>query len=234
MNCRLRILSTVEVKKQNISTFSLEQLGKLLDDKLDTKLQNTRHSLASEIKQEFNEVLMKLESEFLKITESPTGEICDLKREISTLREKVQTIEQENIYVRKQVESEQNKPSNISHMETIIKELKQEINDKDQKALLNDIEIIGIPEVSGETPLHIMSTVANKLGVTLNDHDIVFAERVGRHSSNLLQEVQTGNQNRIEARPLVVRLARRITRDILLKNARVRRTLTTVDLDYKG
>ncbi|CAG4978172.1 unnamed protein product [Parnassius apollo] len=75
-----------------------------------------------------------------------------------------------------------------------------------------------------------MSTVANKLGVTLNDHDIVFAERVGRHSSNLLREVQTGNQNRIEARPLVVHLARRITRDILLKNARVRRTITTVDL----
>ncbi|CAG5045481.1 unnamed protein product [Parnassius apollo] len=101
------------------------------------------------------------------------GEICDLKREISTLREKVQTLEQENIYVRKQVESEQNKPSNISRMETIIKELKQEINDKDQKALFNDIEIIGIPEVSGETPLHIMSTVANKMGVILNDHDSI-------------------------------------------------------------
>ncbi|CAG5021899.1 unnamed protein product [Parnassius apollo] len=41
-------------KKQNTSTFSLEEFGKLLDDKLDTKLQNTRHSLASEIKQEFN------------------------------------------------------------------------------------------------------------------------------------------------------------------------------------
>ncbi|CAG5027539.1 unnamed protein product [Parnassius apollo] len=53
-------------KKQNTSTFSLEELGKLLDDKLDTKLQNTRHSLASEIKQEFNEVLMKLESEFFE------------------------------------------------------------------------------------------------------------------------------------------------------------------------
>ncbi|CAG5030478.1 unnamed protein product [Parnassius apollo] len=96
-----------------------EELGKLLDDKLDTKLQNTRHSLASEIKQEFNEVLMKLESEFLKITESLTGEICDLKREISTLREKVQTLEQENIYARKQVESEQNKPSKISHMDNV-------------------------------------------------------------------------------------------------------------------
>ncbi|CAG5027293.1 unnamed protein product [Parnassius apollo] len=69
-------------KKQNTSTFSLEELGKLLDYKLDTKLQNTCHSLASEIeiKQEFNEVLMKLKSEFLKITESLTGEICDLKK----------------------------------------------------------------------------------------------------------------------------------------------------------
>lgn len=70
-------------------------------------------------------------------------------------------------------------PSYIAELENAIVELKLEINDRDQDMLSNDLELTNIPEEPNESPIHIVKLVATKLGVSLEDRDIVSAERVG-------------------------------------------------------
>ncbi|XP_026330590.1 uncharacterized protein LOC113238083 [Hyposmocoma kahamanoa] len=109
-----------------------------------------------------------------------------------------------------------------SSLENAISELKLELNDRNQELLRNDIEIAGVPEENHERSIHLALTVACKLGLNLEERDIVSAERAGpiRH----MEEVRT------RPRPIVVRLARRLHRDQLLAAARVRRGTTTMGL----
>lgn len=113
-----------------------------------------------------------------------------------------------------------------THMlEETITNLQLELNDRDQDLLANDVEFTKVKEVSGENPVHLVSLLAVKLGVTLDERDVVSAVRVGAPPA-------AGEGHR--HRPLVVRLARRATRDALMRAARVRRTATTTDLGLPG
>lgn len=108
----------------------------------------------------------------------------------------------------------------VAELERTVESLKRELDDRDQDALLSDLEIGHLPEENGESVGHAVIVLATKLGVKLEERDIVFAERVGRDSSG-------GVAPRV--RRIVVRLARRSLRDELLSAARVRRTLTAAD-----
>ncbi|XP_063371834.1 uncharacterized protein LOC134660064 [Cydia amplana] len=125
--------------------------------------------------------------------------------------------------------------SNESHntdkslLDTIV-QLRTDINNRDQDLLLNDLEISSVPEQNGENTVHIVTTLGQKLGVTLSEHDIVDATRVGRAAQ--LNEGVQGAPSR--PRPLVVRLARRAVRDQLLQAARVRRGVTTEGTGLPG
>ncbi|XP_061722895.1 uncharacterized protein LOC133529229 [Cydia pomonella] len=114
-------------------------------------------------------------------------------------------------------------------LETVT-QLKMELNARDQDQLLNDIEISSVPEENGENTIHIVTTLGQKLGVTLSEHDIIDATRVGRASQ--LNEGVQGLSSR--PRLLVVRLARRAVRDRLLQAARVRRGATTEGTGLPG
>lgn len=111
----------------------------------------------------------------------------------------------------------------VAELERTVTQLKIELNERDQEALQSDLEIGHLPEEKGESVLHAVTVLAAKLGVTLEERDVVFAERVG---------VAQGAGAGVEApreRRVVVRLARRYLRDQLLQAARVRRTLTAAD-----
>ncbi|CAG9138415.1 unnamed protein product [Plutella xylostella] len=66
-----------------------------------------------------------------------------------------------------------------SRLESVIAELRLELNEKDQELLGNDVEVSNLPEENGENATHMIMAVATKLGVTLRESDIVSAERVG-------------------------------------------------------
>lgn len=114
------------------------------------------------------------------------------------------------------------KSSDISSLIRNMEDIKIDINDREQESLANDIEISGIPEEGIEAVTHVVLTVANKVGITLEERDIVSAERVGPGRP-------TGEVSP-RPRPIVVRFARRSCRDQLLKAVRVRRGLTTADM----
>lgn len=111
----------------------------------------------------------------------------------------------------------------VADLERTVAQLKLELNDRDQEALLSDIEIGHLPEEKGENVLHAVTVLAAKLGLVLEERDVVFAERVG-----VTQGAGVGSEPPRERR-VVVRLARRQLRDQLLQAARVRRTMTTTD-----
>uniref|UniRef100_A0A2A4JD92 Zinc finger PHD-type domain-containing protein n=1 Tax=Heliothis virescens TaxID=7102 RepID=A0A2A4JD92_HELVI len=137
---------------------------------------------------------------------------------VSTLEERVSLLEN-----RKQEHAS-------SEVNEIIAELRSEINDRDQELLANDVQISNLPETQGENPVHTALLIASKLGVKVKTRDIVSAERVGGRRINATQPAP------VETRPrfLVVRLARRDLRDEMLEAARVRRGMTSADLDLPG
>lgn len=132
---------------------------------------------------------------------------------------------------------EQRTDDGSGHLADTIAELKAELNDRDQDLLSGDLEVSGIPEVGNETGSHLVSLVARKLGVDMDERDIVFAERVGapRRSHDGVKNGGAGAGAAAERpRPLVVRLARRAPRAALLRAARVRRGADTADFGLPG
>ncbi|KOB51988.1 Zinc finger DNA binding protein, partial [Operophtera brumata] len=111
----------------------------------------------------------------------------------------------------------------VAELERTVMQLKLELNDREQEALMSDIEIGHLPEEKGENVLHAVTVLAAKLGVALEERDVVFAERLG-----VTQGAGAGAEAPRERR-VVVRLARHHLRDQLLQAARVRRSLTATD-----
>ena len=116
-------------------------------------------------------------------------------------------------------------PAVMRSLEATVAQLQLDLGDRDQELLSNDIEISGVPEESGENPSHLVLACAVKLGVTLDERELVSCARVGG-----VRPAAPGGR----PRPLCVRLARRDTRLQLLRAARVRRGLTTEGLGLKS
>ncbi|KAL0810917.1 hypothetical protein ABMA28_010216 [Loxostege sticticalis] len=110
-------------------------------------------------------------------------------------------------------------------LEAAVSQLKIDLNERDQELLLNDVDIAGIPEEENESVQHLVLACATKLGVPLEERDIVSCRRVGMRKA----EVQ-------DARPraVTVRLARRSLRDQIIKAARVRRGINTDGLGLRA
>jgi hypothetical protein len=111
---------------------------------------------------------------------------------------------------------EEVKPEHASELEQAVADLKREHDNREGGALLSDLEIGELPEEKGVSVTQSVTVLAARIGVTLDQRDVVFAERVGA------PPLEAGGR----PRRVVVRLARRHLRDELLGAARVRRGLT--------
>ncbi|CAG9136388.1 unnamed protein product [Plutella xylostella] len=118
-----------------------------------------------------------------------------------------------------------------------IEYLKAELNDRDQQHLENDIEISGIPELKSESVGHIVQLVTSKIGVQIEEGDIVNCWRAGPVRPGGLVEGASGDGAGGPAprpRPIAVRLVRRALKDKIVSEARVRRGATTADCGLPG
>ncbi|XP_022824433.1 uncharacterized protein LOC111354968 [Spodoptera litura] len=181
-------------------------------------------------------------------------EIRAFREELSALRVDIRELRQENAQFRAAINGcnerldavvhrvdsleqrfEAKDTSSYDHLEETIADLKLQLNERDQDLLLNDVIVSGIPESKTENPAHILKTLSLKLGVDLDDRDIVNVERLGMVRRNF---IAGSSQHDITEHPrpraIAVRLSRRTVRDKLIQAARVRRGLTTADLDLHG
>ncbi|XP_053602916.1 uncharacterized protein LOC128680581 [Plodia interpunctella] len=120
----------------------------------------------------------------------------------------------------------------IQELESTVSQLQRELQDREQEALGSDIEIASLPEVKNENSIHVILTVAKKLGVDLEERDVVHAQRMGPAAAAPAPGGEEAAE-RARPRPLVARLARRATRDALLRAVRVRRGVTTEGMNLQ-
>ncbi|XP_034828788.2 uncharacterized protein [Maniola hyperantus] len=110
-------------------------------------------------------------------------------------------------------------------------ELQTEVDMQAQDCLKNEVEICGASECPGENTTHIMMLLAKKIGVDLSEQEIDWSTRVGPRI--LTATSATGNARK-QPRPIVVRLLRRAKRDEIIKAIKVRRNVTSTDLNLSG
>ncbi|KAJ2939015.1 hypothetical protein O0L34_g18992 [Tuta absoluta] len=214
---------------------TLNQIAALFDDrndKLETKLENKfgklRAEIADDFRKEIKSSIENLKKEFSETTDFLSDRIDILRKTVNESHKKITDLESDNNNLRAELKSLKNQDNGLAEAQKsieLISQLRDDINDKDQQSLLNDIEITGIPEFNGESVVNVAIMVARKLQANLEENDIISAIRVG--PKNLDKETPDSFSR---PRPIVVQLSRRSRRDELIKNSRVRRNATTADL----
>ncbi|XP_063828953.1 uncharacterized protein LOC135078285 [Ostrinia nubilalis] len=121
----------------------------------------------------------------------------------------------------------------INSLQNTITILREQQRSQAQASLRNEVEILGINEITNENPVHIALVISQKIGLPLSDADLDFAKRVGplRRSKD---DPSTGDPTGDQPRPLVVRFLRRHQRDEFLKVAKTKRKLTCSDIEVPG
>lgn len=190
----------------------------------DSLIDQDSYNLKSELGKIKEEILSAVRSE----SQSLRSELTEMRYMLSEFTERISNLE-ERVSALEEINSKPAPSTAPQIVNDLIKQLKSDINDRDQELLANDIEITNLPEPSGENPIHTVLLISNKLGVPLEARDIVCADRVGARQVN---GAEGGGATR--ARRLVVRLTRRQLRDELLRQARVHRGATSADMDLPG
>lgn len=159
-------------------------------------------------------------------------ELSDLREVISSQNQRLDDIDARLVAL--EVRDDGPNQAAIEKLEAGLEKLKHELNDRDQASLSEDVMISNLPE-SAKDLVHVVKLVALKLGMKLENNDVVSAVRVGPTHSNKkeLHGAVLGAATAHRPRPVVVRLARRCLRHELLNNARVRRNITTEGLDLE-
>ncbi|XP_045502889.1 uncharacterized protein LOC123699884 [Colias croceus] len=221
------------------ATISIQQFSSLLE----SKFENLEMKLTKNLSIEISAAMDMLKKELNDTTDLLFAQVTQMKNDLGTYRDRINKLESENSSLHSKLSqlSKQNlDAAATSSMLTTIRQIQSEINDRDQVSLLNDVEVHGIPEFEGESVTHIAITLAKKLGITLEERDIVCARRIGPKRRSITTGVSNdvSDSSRLiidkdrptRTRPISIRFARRSLRDELLKNARVRRGTSTSDL----
>uniref|UniRef100_A0A2A4J6A9 FP protein C-terminal domain-containing protein n=1 Tax=Heliothis virescens TaxID=7102 RepID=A0A2A4J6A9_HELVI len=156
------------------------------------------------------------------------GDVGDLKTHIKYLTEHLtQCYTRLDEYDARMKKLEKREEEIIS-LNNTIHNLREQLNSQAQSSLRNELEISGINEHKNENPLHIVQIMAHKIGVAVGDQDVDFVTRAGPRRKVPNETTDT------QPRSLVVRFVRRYKRDEFLKAAKVRRNMTSGDLELAG
>lgn len=219
-----RECSTTNVTKQNTDD------NVTLREKPKASTQPLTHTPATRDHPDFEGMRdFMLEELKLHLSDLFRTQMSGVREAISSLTD---TIRAQNTRIQqleaKVLELESKPPQSVLTLQNTIGQLTCKIHEQEQASLSNDVEISGCPESVNENPVHIVMMVASKIGVTLDERDIVSVERAGPKL--------VGDKDQIpnRGRALVVRLTRRGARDAILRAARVRRGLNTDGLQLPG
>lgn len=106
--------------------------------------------------------------------------IADLKSIIKTQSTKIKQLKSRVATLENQASEDNAKQTmEMKTLEVTIQQLNTEINNRDQALLSNDIEIAGCPEVLNENGVSLVLAIAKKIGVGLEETDVVSVERAG-------------------------------------------------------
>lgn len=203
--------------------------------------------LSSTLTDTDNTTLAELKVDLALEIRSFRHELCEMRAEIRQWRKEIADLKSTQLQNNDRITSMEvrltalenrsdESKQDTSPVDNIISELRKELNERDQQLLSNDLVLAGITEQSDESLSHTAKIIALKLGIELDERDIVHVERIGSTRRNRQQPNNDIATDPIPQQPriIAVRLARRAARDNILRAARVRRVLTTTDIEMRG
>lgn len=196
-----------------LETTALDATAYIDTSRLDTSVHDMQGSVLREMRELRNEI-REARQEFRELR----TDVVELKALVARCDGRVGAVESRIDALEKRLNDEEAARS-VQTLEATIARLKTDLADREQDALGNDVDISGVPETKGENIVHIVLGCAAKVGMRLDERELVSCQRVGA--------VREAGGGAVRPRPIAVRLVRRSLRDELLKAARVRRTATT-------
>ncbi|KAH9631270.1 hypothetical protein HF086_003706 [Spodoptera exigua] len=139
---------------------------------MENKPHDQQMDVASQL-QAIMEELRSLRTEVLELRKEvrSSGDACNVR--MDTIEARLQVLEERHAGV----------PADATVVDGVVEQLRRELNERDQELMANDLMIANLPESQAENPVHVVKVIATKLGVQLDDRDIVCAERVGGDTS---------------------------------------------------
>ncbi|CAH2240433.1 jg22143 [Pararge aegeria aegeria] len=126
----------------------------------------------------------------------------------------------ENDHLKNDVRSLQDR---VTVTEDQVIEMHSNLSRQQQQARMNNLEIVGLPQTSNESPSDLILRVAKYAGVELKLDDIDFAHRVQP------QKPIAGRP-----KPIVVKLKDRLCKDRLLSGLKSKKGICTRDIGIEG
>lgn len=117
----------------------------------------------------------------------------------------------------------ESRDKDIENLKLSVHQMQETIDLQAQRLVQNEIELIDVPETANESVYHIAEIMAKKIGVELTENDIDEAYRTGP------RRISTDGVEK-PARPLVIRLLRKMKRNELIKAAKVRKNISSSDI----
>lgn len=155
------------------------------------------------------------------------GDVVDIKSHITSMTDHLTQCYKRLDEYDSRIKSLEKREEEIIFLNNTIANLREQLNSQAQASLKNELEIAGINELKNENPLHIVRVLAHKIGVPLEENDLDFVTRAGPRR-------QLPNSAESAPRSLAVRFVRRYKRDEFMKAAKIRRTLTSADIEISG
>jgi hypothetical protein len=177
-------------------------------------MQAMQRELVADIKNQINSVT--------SLTEKILEDQCQMKSEISGLKDRLSSIEVKSNCLEGAADS-------LAEMKATVNNLITENNSIKQFALLNNVEVSGVPYVKGENLLTILRDICVKVGYSLLETDIDMIHRVRR-----FQTEQRDSHASMRPPAIIVKFTQRKRKDELLAAARARRGITTADIQLPG
>lgn len=147
----------------DIGSITLEQFSRLLDSKLDTKLESMRLSITKDIKREFNTQIEKLKAEFSATTDFLAEQQNDLRTDLNKANSTI-----------KELQAEKGK------LQSDLAQIKQKLTVLDKTSRSCNLEIHSVPEKKSENLLNLMKEMCEVLKIPIALTDIKAIRRVAK------------------------------------------------------
>ncbi|CAG4933537.1 unnamed protein product [Colias eurytheme] len=162
-------------------------------------------------------VIMQRDVVSIKEELSSTSQvITQLQSKWNALEKRFTDMEERLVNVEGTVASLMTVSQQLTETQQTVNELVQDINYQNQFSRLNNIEIQGVPQTTGENLYNILGTICTMVGMTLLDTDVDTIHRV--------RSFRGDNNQEVHSRPpsIIVRFTQRQRKNQLIAAARAR------------
>lgn len=168
-----------------------------------------------------------LTENFSTLKKSVTEQLATLTQTVGSWETRIQNLELLSEKVNDCTTEIVKRDHKISSLHTEIQSLQEQLNIQEQSYLRNELEITGVTETENENLHHLVTVTATLIGMNLQPNDIDRIIRVGS------KPTPSPNKPK-DPRPIVVRFTRNTKRNDMIQAARVRKEITTKDIEIDG